>query len=188
MSPQKEVEAYDIYETGSQLSDASATQEVLKGLLDEMKASREAEQSFRREQAQSRSSTVFQYKAPESLPILGDTDHDLEAHLTEFEDFLSFMGRVGPKEKLCLFGRTLRGVKKKCFATILKDVRASADYERNASLVLDQIIASIDASFHEPDEAKSMRAREMRARQGRLRSLSSRVAWRALIARRRRHP
>ena len=56
--------------------------------------------------------SIFQVKPQVDMPILGDADNDVEAHLEEFEDLCNLAnprGGLMDHEKLRLFGKTLKG-------------------------------------------------------------------------------
>eukprot|EP00439_Symbiodinium_sp_Y106_P023279 s6151_g2.t2 len=54
---------------------------------------------------------------------------------------------------------TLKGTRRRCYDTIVKESKHNGDYEAKPSAVFDRVVAALDASFHESDEAKAMKAR-----------------------------
>ena len=140
-------------------SETSTQAEALLELVRELKMGREEDRAARDKQAANQQSKVFTFKANEALPIMGDRDSDLEKHMQDFEDFLAMLGPTPARDKLKLFGKTLKGTKLKCYSTVVKDSRTTGEYDSNPLAVLDKVAASLDASFHESEEARSMRAK-----------------------------
>ena len=72
--------------------------------------------------------SIFQVKPQVDMPILGDADNDVEAHLEEFEDLCNL---ANPRGGLMdhVFGKTLKGAKKRCYQTIITEARHSGDFD-----------------------------------------------------------
>ena len=102
---------------------------------------------------------MFTFKLKDDLPIFGDGDTDLDRHLESFQDVCLVVKPSSDREKLRLFARTLEGTRHRCYDTIVKEAKSSGDYEVRPSVVYDRVVAALDASFHESDEAKAMKAR-----------------------------
>ena len=140
-------------------SETSMQAEILIELVKGLKQGREEDEAARKKSAQMQRPQVITYKANEALPIMGDRDTDLEKHLHDFEDFLAMLGPTPARDRLKVFGKTLTGTKLKCYSTVAKDARNTGEYEANTSSVLDEVVASLDASFHEPEEDRGMGAK-----------------------------
>ena len=95
----------------------------------------------------------------DDLPIFGDGDTDLDRHLESFQDVCLVVKPSSDREKLRLFARTLQGTRRRCYDTIVKEAKSNGDYEARPNVVYDRVVAALDASFHESDEAKAMKAR-----------------------------
>ena len=89
----------------------------------------------------------------------GDGDLDLDKHLEAFQDVCLVVKPKNDRAKLRLFARTLKGTRRRCYDTIVKESKHNGHYEAKPSAVLDRVVAALDASFHESDEAKAMKAR-----------------------------
>ena len=102
---------------------------------------------------------MFTFNLKDDLPIFGDQDVDLERHMEAFADVCAIVKPSNARERLRVFGRTLTGTRRKCYDTIIKEAKATGEHEDKPALVFDRVVAALDASFHETDEAKAMKAR-----------------------------
>ena len=103
--------------------------------------------------------SVFTFNLKDDLPIFGDGDTDLDRHLESFQEVCLVVKPNNDREKLRLFARTLKGTRRRCYDTIVKEAKSNGDYEARPNVVYDWVVAALDASFHESDEAKAMKAR-----------------------------
>ena len=78
----------------------------------------------------------------------------LERHMEAFADVCAIVKPGNARERLRLFGRTLKGTRRRCYDTIIKEAKATGEHEDQPALVVDRVVAALDASFHETDEAK----------------------------------
>ena len=93
--------------------------------------------------------SVFTFNLKDDLPIFGDGDTDLDRHLESFQDVCLVVKPSSDREKLRLFARTLKGTRRRCYDTIVKEAKSSGDYEVRPNVVYDRVVAALDASFHE---------------------------------------
>ena len=130
-------------------------------IVQEMRRQREQDAKERAEQLKSmrEEKSVFTYSLRDDLPVFGDGDSDLDKHLEAFSDVCMVVKPKGDREKLRLFARTLKGTRRRCYDTIIKEAKHNGDYESKPASVFDRVVALLDASFHESDEAKAMKAR-----------------------------
>ena len=115
----------------------SGGESALLAIVQEMRKQREQDAKETAEQLKSLKGekSVFTYSLRDDLRVLGDGDADLGKHLEAFQD-------------VCL----LRYDREGCQAQ-------RGLYEAKPSAVFDRVIVALDASFHESDEAKAMKAR-----------------------------
>ncbi|CAE7883936.1 unnamed protein product [Symbiodinium microadriaticum] len=148
---------YDPASTGNN----SGQETVLLASVQEMRRQREQDAKERAEQLKSmrEEKSVFTYTLRNDLPVFGDGDSDLDKHLEAFSDVCMVVKPKGDREKLRLFARTLKGTRRRCYDTIIKEAKHNGDYESKPASVFDRVVAALDASFHESDEAKAMKAR-----------------------------
>ena len=102
---------------------------------------------------------MFTFNLKDDLPIFGDGDTDLDRHLESFQDVCLVVKPSSDREQLRLFARTLKGTCRRCYDTVVKEAKSNGDYEARPNVVYDRVVAALDASFHESDEAKAMKAR-----------------------------
>ncbi|CAE7820165.1 unnamed protein product, partial [Symbiodinium sp. CCMP2456] len=121
----------------------------------EMRRQREQDAKERAEQLKSmrEEKSVFTYSLRDDLPVFGDGDSDLDKHFEAFHDVCLVVKPKGDREKLLLFARSLKGVRRRCYDTIIKEAKSNGDYEAKPASVFDRLVAALDASFHESDEA-----------------------------------
>ncbi|CAE7786512.1 unnamed protein product, partial [Symbiodinium necroappetens] len=148
---------YDLASSGPPSGQDSA----LLAIVQEMRRQREQDAKERAEQLKSmrEEKSVFTYSLRDDLPVFGDGDSDLDKHLEAFSDVCMVVKPKGDREKLRLFARTLKGTRRRCYGTIIKEAKHNGDYESKPASVFDRVVAALDASFHESDEAKAMKAR-----------------------------
>ena len=85
------------------------------------------------------------------MPILEDADNDVEAHLVELEDLRNLAnprGSLMDHEKLRLSGKTLKGAKRRCYQTSIKEPRNTGEFDSAPATVLDRAIVSLKSSFN----------------------------------------
>ncbi|CAE7761843.1 unnamed protein product, partial [Symbiodinium sp. KB8] len=142
-------------------SSPSGQDAALLAIVQEMRRQREQDAKERAEQLKSmrEEKSVFTYSLRDDLPVFGDGDSDLDKHLEAFSDVCMVVKPKGDREKLRLFARTLKGTRRRCYDTIIKEAKHNGDYESKPASVFDRVVALLDASFHESDEAKAMKAR-----------------------------
>ena len=143
------------------ISSHNSGESVLLAIVQEMRKQREQDAKERAEQLQSlkEQKSVFTYSLRDDLPVFGDGDADLDKHLEACQDVCLVVKPKNDREKLRLFARTLKGTRRRCYDTIVKESKHNGDYEAKPSAVFDRVVAALDASFHESDEAKAMKAR-----------------------------
>ena len=149
------------YDLASTAGNNSGQDAALLAIVQEMRRQREQDAKERAEQLKSmrEEKSVFTYSLRDDLPVFGDGDSDLDKHLEAFSDVCMVVKPKGDREKLRLFARTLKGTRRRCYDTIIKEAKHNGDYESKPASVFDRVVAALDASFHESDEAKAMKAR-----------------------------
>ena len=149
------------YDLASTAGNNSGQDAALLAIVQEMRRQREQDAKERAEQLKSmrEEKSVFTYSLRDDLPVFGDGDSDLDKHLEACSDVCMVVKPKGDREKLRLFARTLKGTRRRCYDTIIKEAKHNGDYESKPASVFDRVVAALDASFHESDEAKAMKAR-----------------------------
>ncbi|CAE7912102.1 unnamed protein product, partial [Symbiodinium sp. KB8] len=111
-------------------------------IVQEMRRQREQDAKERAEQLKSmrEEKSVFTYSLRDDLPVFGDGDSDLDKHLEAFSDVCMVVKLKGDREKLRLFARTLKGTRRRCYYTIIKEAKHnSGDYESKPASVFDRV-------------------------------------------------
>ncbi|OLP91789.1 hypothetical protein AK812_SmicGene26478 [Symbiodinium microadriaticum] len=100
----------------------SGNESALMAIVQEMIRQREQDARERAEQLKTlKEKSVFTYSLQDDLPVLGGLSGRVPRGQAELND----------REKLRLFASTLKGTRRRCYFTIVKEAKHNGDYEAN---------------------------------------------------------